>query len=589
MMTKKRTDSEIQADRTSTIMNLVDERCGYYRCNPQRAAIELLNYPLKLFQQIVLWLMFKCDNGVITATRGIGKTLMIAIFGVLRCWLYPGTKIVCCSATYKQAREIILKITDDLMLRSPLLRTEITKWSTGQNDSFVMFKNGSWIRAYVANDNSRGARSNILLIDESRMIDQDLIDKVFRPMNASPRQPAYLNKPEYAGLQEMNKELYTSSAWYRASELFEKVKAYTANFLDPNLNYFICDFPYQLSIKEGLLMRQQIANEMSEATFNEVAFFMERIGLFWGASDDALFDYKVVNRQRVIQDALRPLDYYQQTNHRVPDKQKGEVRLLSVDVALMATRKHNNDASALMIHSAVPAAGNAYFDNLVYIETAEGLRTEELGLMVMRFYYQYKCDYIALDRNGVGLAVLDYIMADRYDPLYGQIYPALNVIDNPELAERCKVRNAPKVIYAIQANSKTNSEMALALRAGFQNGYINLLAPDSNIEEVLSKIRGYSSLSEGMQVKLRMPYVQTTLLIEELINLQHDISNGLVKVRERSGMRKDRYSSLEYGYAVIQELARKKRPVEDENKLINQMIIRPAKSVKTFGKKKGGW
>lgn len=193
------------------------------------------------------------------------------------------------------------------------------------------------------------------------------------------------------------------------------------------------------------------------------------------------------------------------------------------------------------------------------------------------------------DNKLAGLGVLDYIMADRYDPLYGQMYPALNAIDNPELAERCKVRNAPKVIYAIQANNKSNNDMALALRSGFQNGYINLLADDTNIEETLSKIRGYSGLTEAMQIKLKMPYVQTTFLINELINLQHDVVNGLIKVRERSGMRKDRYSSLEYGYAIIQELGRKKKPVEDDSKLLDQLMVRPAKKVGSFSKRKGGW
>jgi hypothetical protein len=410
-------------------------------------------------------------------------------------------------------------------------------------------------------------------------------------MNSSPRHPGYLDKPEYSDPKyaEVPQEYYLSSAFYAQSEMFEKVKTYAANFLTPGMKYFACDLPYQLSIKEGILLRETIMNEMSEQTFNSVAFAMEREGLFWGSAQDALFDFNVVNRQRIIKDAFRPLEYYQQTNHRVPEKQKNEIRLLSVDVALMASRKHNNDASALLVHSAVPAAGNSYFDNVVYVETQEGLTTEELGLLVMRFYYQYKCDYLVLDRNGAGIGVLDYIMADRYDPLYGQIYPALNVVDNPELAERCKVKNAPKAIYAIQANSKSNNDMALALRSGFQNGYINLLADDTNIEETLSKIRGYSGLTEAMQIKLKMPYVQTTFLINELINLQHDVVNGLIKVRERSGMRKDRYSSLEYGYAIVQELGRKKRPVEDENKLLDQLMVRPAKRVGSFGKRKGGW
>lgn len=171
-------------------------------------------------------------------------------------------------------------------------------------------------------------------------------------------------------------------------------------------------------------------------------------------------------------------------------------------------------------------------------------------------------------------------MSDRYDPVYGEVYPALNVVNNEDLAERCKVKNAPKTIYAIKASAKLNSDMALTLRAGFQNGYINLPISETNIEERLSKIRGYGKLSENIQAKMLLPYAQTTLLINELINLTHEMSNGMVKVKERSGMRKDRYSSLEYGYYIIQnELSKELRPESSDSDLIQQLIIRPAKKV----------
>ena len=583
-MTKKKTDVQIKEDKTERIMSIVAERAGYYRCNPHRFVKDFLGINLKLFQKILLYMMMVNDAFYFVAARGIGKTYLVSLFAVVRCILYPGTKIVACSYTFKQGKEIVLKITDDFMQKSPLLRNEILKCSTGQNDCYVMFKNGSWIRVYVATESSRGARSNILLIDESRMVSQKIIDTVFKPMNASPRQPGYLNKPEYAHLQEMNKEMYMSSAYFAQSEMFDKVKAYTANMLNPRFKYFVCDLPYQLSIKEGLLMREQIENEMSEATFSDISFMMEREGLFYGSAADAIFDFKVLNERRILTESLHKLDYYKDNNLRIPEKQPGEVRILSVDVALLASKKHDNDASALMIHSAIPTASHHYIDNIPLIDTQEGLVTEELGLLVMRWYYQYDCDYIALDANGIGQAVLDYLMADRYDPLYNQAYAALNVIDNPELEERCKVRNAPKVIYAIKANSKSNNDMCLAVRTAFQNGYLNLLVDEHNAEQIVSKIRGYSKLSDKNKTDLVIPYLQTTFLINELINLTHDVSNGLIKVKERSGMRKDRYSSLEYGYYVVQELNKQLKPKSVESDILELLTqsMRPARKIGSF-------
>lgn len=164
----------------------------------------------------------------------------------------------------------------------------------------------------------------------------------------------------------------------------------------------------------------------------------------------------------------------------------------------------------------------------------------------------------------VGQSILDFLMVDRYDPMFGETYGALNVINSPELQERCKVKMAPKVIYAIKATAKMNNDMCLSLRNGFQNGYINLLQNENSAEEIIAKIKGYSKLTDTQKVDLLLPYMQTSFLVNELINLTHDTSNGLIKVKEKTGMRKDRYSSLEYGYYVVQELAKKLKPKHAE-------------------------
>ena len=53
-----------------------------------------------------------------------------------------------------------------------------------------------------------------------------------------------------------------------------------------------------------------------------------------------------------------------------------------------------------------------------------------------------------------------------------------------------------------------------------------------------------------------MPYIQTTLLVYELINLEYEIKGVNIKIKEKSGMRKDRYSSLAYNYWVQCQLER---------------------------------
>ena len=557
----KVTDQQIQEDRQAKFMDSIDVWTGYYRANPHRFAEEYLGIKLKLFQKILLYMMQWADAFYYVASRSQGKTYLVALYSCIRCILYPGTKICVASYSFKQGAQIVQKIQNEFMHLSPALRMEIKgQPSVSRDNCGVNFKNGSFMRVVIAGETARGSRSNLLIIDESRLVDQKIVDTILRPMNGTPRQPGYLNDPKYAHLQESNKEFYMSSAYYAASEMFEKCKDYLANSLNPNLKYFICDLPYQLSIKEGLLIRGDIERVMSEATFSDISFMMEYEGLFYGSAEDALFDFKTINERRIIAEGLRPLDYYRVTNNNVPTPVNNECRVLSVDIALLASKKHDNDASAVFIHSGIPTANNNYVDNLVYADSFEGLLAEELGLIIMRYYYQYKCHYIALDATGVGQPILDYLMSDRYDSLFGVTYPALNVANRPELQDRCKSKEAPKVIYAIKAGAQDNHDMCLSLRAGFQNGYVNLLINENDIgvEEKITKVKGYTKLSETEKAKLIMPYVHTTLLIDELINLEHDVNGRYIKVKERPGMRKDRYSSVMYGYSVLQEIGRKK-------------------------------
>lgn len=163
-MIQKLTDKEISNNKTNSIMQTVAKRAAYYRANVNRFVEDYLQIDyLKLFQKIILHAMFTHNSMVFVACRGLGKTYLIALFSVCKCILYPGTKVVVSSYTFKQAKETVSKITDDFMHHSPLLCSEIKRWSTGQNDAGVWFHNGSYIICKVAAESSRGARANVLM------------------------------------------------------------------------------------------------------------------------------------------------------------------------------------------------------------------------------------------------------------------------------------------------------------------------------------------------------------------------------------------------------------------------------------------
>ncbi len=177
----------------------------------------------------------------------------------------------------------------------------------------------------------------------------------------------------------------------------------------------------------------------------------------------------------------------------------------------------------------------------------------------------------------LGLGIYDALVRDIVDRETGEVYPALSCYNNQEMAERCAVKGADKVIWAIKGNSTLNSECAVMLREGFRSGKIRLLTTEYDAENALSEIKGYNSLTQIEKIKLQMPYINTTLLVDELVKLQHEESGGRVKVYERSGMRKDRYSSLSYNYYVATQIESKlgKQQYSDFNN--DTFIIKPPK------------
>lgn len=391
--------------RSERIMNGVDAWCAFYRANIHRFAKDFLGLRLKLFQQILLTLMNDNSNGMFIGSRGIGKTFLTAVYCVCRAILYPGTRIVVCAKTRKQGREIIGKITEILMPMSSLLRDEIVGVTDNQFNSVVEFKNTSVIMTVCANENARGARANVLILDESRLLDLKIVNGVLRKFLIVPRHCGFMDTTEYENEKSEDlQEIHLTSAWYSSSWCYELFRSMAANMINDR-RYFTVALPYQLAIKEHLLTRERVENEMSESTFNEISWKIEMEAEFFEGTDGSLYSYDDITPARQLKFAFYPSQIISKINDKklkIPPKLHNEVRILSVDVALMAsTRGHDNDATAIMIDQLILSEnGNGGMNNIVYTENFEGLKTEAQALVIRRLYQQFDCDRLVIDARG---------------------------------------------------------------------------------------------------------------------------------------------------------------------------------------------
>ncbi len=298
--------------RQEAVMTGAAYWCGFYRCNPHRFVHDYLHVNLKPFQKILLAMMNWSTTTVFIGSRGIGKTYLSALFCTTRCILYPETKVCIASGTRGQALNVLEKILLELKPNSRELAAEIDEKTSKINgtDAKIVFKNGSYIKVVTASDSSRGNRANILLLDEFRMIQKDTVDTILRKFLTLRRMPKYEELTNEERLleydKERNKTMYLSSAYTVDSWSYTRCTDSLQAMLKDDKRHFVCGLPYQLSIQEGLLDRNAVADEMAESDFNEIKFAMEYEALWWGNADGSFFDNNSISKNIKLRYPILP-------------------------------------------------------------------------------------------------------------------------------------------------------------------------------------------------------------------------------------------------------------------------------------------
>lgn len=106
------------------------------------------------------------------------------------------------------------------------------------------------------------------------MVKKDTIDTVLKKFLTSRRMPKYSEltpeerRAEYA--KEPNKSCFLSSAYFKDHWSFNKTVDTWKMMLNDSSTDFMCGFPYELSIQEGLLFPEDVEGDMLESDFSEI-------------------------------------------------------------------------------------------------------------------------------------------------------------------------------------------------------------------------------------------------------------------------------------------------------------------------------
>jgi hypothetical protein len=129
------------------------------------------------------------------ASRGFGKSFLMALYCTLRCILKPGTKIVVVGAAFRQSK-LVFEYMETLWRNSPILRSIFNGNDDGPRrdvDRCTMRLGDSWTIAIPMGDGSkiRGLRAHIIIADEFASISPDIYETVvsgFAAVSANPIQ-----------------------------------------------------------------------------------------------------------------------------------------------------------------------------------------------------------------------------------------------------------------------------------------------------------------------------------------------------------------------------------------------------------------
>src|SRR5699024_4421574 len=543
----------------------------FWKANTHRFVKDYLDIDLHLFQKITIYIMNYSPMFVMIAPRGIGKSWITAVYAVTRCILYPGTKVVIASGVKNQARMIISEKIVALYHVSHGLRNEIgsaRNIKTGVNDAEVVFKNGSKISIIASSDYSRGVRGNVIIMDEFRMIEQDIVNTVIKPIGNVPRIPRFKSRypNKYKDYSEDNIEIKISSAWYKSDWSYAEYKNVFLKMLKNPGRYFALAFSYQLSLMHGLLEQKDVTDIMTDPAFDKYSFAMEYEGQFVGENENAFFNLEAMINSRTVEKVFIQPDSFEYLENKKLSRPKdlsnlkmveGEIRIISLDVALMGDgNKHNNDTSVMFGMRLLPDKGGGYKRQVVFIESiGTAIKDKDLAVKFKRLFYDFEASYAVLDAMGVGLGVYDRLAEETYDTERDMEYPSWASYNDAVMADRAP-SNSVNVLYTIKASASLNTMIATELKSAFLSGKLQL--PISEVVKREDLVQNASlkflTLPQEKQHKRLASFQQATALVNELNALEWRYQGNNIKITEPSDGTKDRYSSLAYCNHVANEI-----------------------------------
>jgi hypothetical protein len=323
--------------------------------------------------------------------------------------------------------------------------------------------------------------------------------------------------------------------------MYEKlIELLIQSIIDPD-NVMIIGGTYETPVNEGLLDADFVNQLKLQDTYNEDSFDREYRSKWSGDVENAFFSAEKFDRYRVLK---------QPEHEHSGRSSKSAYYVLGVDVGRF------DCTTEVLVFKVTPQPQGPAIKSLVNIYTLVAEHFEDQAINLKRIYNKYQAKRIAIDANGVGAGLVDYMVKAQVDPETNEFLPPFGV-ENDEKGEYKKYKTSDMeedAMFLIKANAPLNTEMYAYAKVQMINGKIKFLIDESQAKANLMTTKVGQSMSIDQRNTYLRPFVLTTVLREQMLNLVQE-NEGLNIILKQSSktIKKDKFSAFIYGLYYIKQ------------------------------------
>ena len=504
------------------------------------------------YQRIFLRIVMRHRYVYATFPRAYSKSFLSMMALMIRCILYPNSHLFVTTGGKEQAASITIAKIQEICKLIPGLNNEIN-WDRGvstksKDNVKYVFKNGSTIDILAARQSSRGQRRTGGLMEECVLIDGDILNEVIIPTTNVDRR---LSDGSRHKEENVNKsQIYITTAGWKNSFAYHKLIQILINsILDPD-EYMIMGGTYETPVISGLLDEDFVEQLRLQGTFNDESFNRQYRSIWSGDVENAFFSSEKFDKYRVL---LQPQYEYSGRSS------KSAYYVFGIDVGRVGC------TTEICVFKVTPQVQGAAYKTLVNIYTYDAEHFETQCIHIKHLYYKYKPRRIAIDANGLGVGLIDYLVKaqDTEDGEYLPPFGVFNTDQYPEYKKFVTPQTQKDILYLIKANAPLNTEAYSYAQTQMFSGKIRFLIDESLAKTKLMSTKQGQNMNIDERNEYLRPFILTSILKQQMLNLveENEGINIILKQSNRS-IKKDKFSAFIYGLYYIryeEELNKKKR------------------------------